>query len=881
MSDTPDRTFTVSADEAAPVAKRFEEGTTLGDFVVGRLLGEGGMGTVYEAYDPTLERTVAIKVLRNQGGDANASRRLLREAQAMARLAHPNVATIHEVGSADELVFLVMEHVDGETLGEWLRRGHPWKEIVEVISQAGRGLQAAHEVGLVHRDFKPGNVLIGGDGRVLVTDFGIAQGSCNPKPTRSGRAISGAQPSAGVSGTPGYMAPEQARGESVDARADQFAFGVTLRDALFGRDARDSSGERTQAATNSSTLPKALRPVIERMTDETPNARYADMEAALAALRQLTRPRHRVLLLAIALLAIGVGGGVAAILSRGPAPKSACEQSADLVDQTWNASTAKNIRVAFESTSRGHAGKTAERVSRLVDDFAASWRLGRKSACSADPASRTQRLRCLDLQLDEVRAQLAVWGRADDTVVDAAVRTASALPKTGQCTAPPPAPSKSARPLLEKVNRAKALQASGKLQDAQAIVDTLLDDSANFSDPSVAAAIYHVAADVAVLAGDAPTARERFAQAARYAATAGDDHQMADALLGQAMATVDNGRGRDALGIIDAAETLVLRAKLPDLDASISGARGAAFAAIGDGEAALPHLMRALELSRGAAEGDVGGGLDVAANLGRLSTAYIGLGRYQDSIDALVECVDIETRLLGPAHPDVASSYHDLAVSESRLDQHEQALAHYQLARDIFIETYGPRHVNVGLVQLSMGTLARLMGDAALARASYDGAEPILRERLGENHPHFAALYGGRAAIADEEDRCGDAIDDYTHALDVLVASEVHGQRLARAQTSLSICLMDVGRIDEGYQLLVKALDELNSPEIPAHVKATTNAAMAQAQWERGNVQKGREHAQRALDSLDAPGVVDESQWEPLRQHLREELKSHASAKNR
>ena len=215
-------------------------------FTVLRLLGEGGMGVVYSAYDEELDRRVAIKLVRDDGDDGSFGRsRILREAQAMAKVSHPNVVQVYEVGEFAGQVFVAMEFVKGVTLTDWLAEERPWQEIRDMFLQAGRGLAAAHAQGLVHRDFKPDNVLVGADGRARVLDFGLARREADPaarRPSDSLRArvdgggdvLSSKLTLAGtIMGTPAYMSPEQHRGDPADARTDQFSLCVALHEAIY------------------------------------------------------------------------------------------------------------------------------------------------------------------------------------------------------------------------------------------------------------------------------------------------------------------------------------------------------------------------------------------------------------------------------------------------------------------------------------------------------------------------------------------------------------------------------------------------------------------------------------------------------------------------
>jgi len=197
-----------------------------------RLVGRGGVGEVWAAHDPKLHREVAIKILRGDtyADDVDAAR-LLREAQAIATLSHPNVVAMYDGGTANGQVFLAMELIDGETLAVWRdRRPHPIEEVLRVFTLAGRGLAAAHRAGIVHRDFKPQNVMVARDGGVRVMDFGLAArvldaGADQPRLTRKGWVL----------GTPKYMSPEQLRGEPVGPRADLYGLGITVYEALTGR----------------------------------------------------------------------------------------------------------------------------------------------------------------------------------------------------------------------------------------------------------------------------------------------------------------------------------------------------------------------------------------------------------------------------------------------------------------------------------------------------------------------------------------------------------------------------------------------------------------------------------------------------------------------
>jgi len=290
---------------------RFEAGDPIGRFTVTRVLGEGGMGVVYGARDPELGRELAVKLLHQSldDEDERARARLLREARAMAQVAHPNLVTIYDVGRHEGRVFIAMELVPGQTLGEWRASGdRGWREIVGMYRAAGEGLLAAHEEGLVHRDFKPSNVLLSGKGRVQVLDFGLARaathagdaaptGTARPPTASTDEALSVDLTRTGaLVGTPAYMAPEQFKGEATDARTDQFSFCVALWEALFGR--RPFEGDspvalmfsviegRRRPPPERTEVPPEIVEALQTGLHSQPDRRFSGMRPLLDRLRE-------------------------------------------------------------------------------------------------------------------------------------------------------------------------------------------------------------------------------------------------------------------------------------------------------------------------------------------------------------------------------------------------------------------------------------------------------------------------------------------------------------------------------------------------------------------------------------------------------------------
>ena len=311
----------------------------IGRFTVVRELGAGGMGVVYVAYDEQLDRRVAVKLMRDAKASFEARARFEREAQAMARLTHPNVVTVHEVGTFEGQLFVAMEFVDGQDLRGWIGEHDPsWAELLALFLAAGEGLAAAHEAGIVHRDFKPDNVLVGEDGRVCVADFGLAAAlvaedldedddldgdtktDSGQLSSSSNRLSSSLTRTGSVMGTPAYMAPEQYRGLQTDARTDQFSFCVALWEGLYRKrpftghnlvalSAAVASGE-LEPPPREREVPPWVHAALVRGLSPKPDDRWPTMEALLAALANDPRARRRRIFnrVALGLVTLGILG---------------------------------------------------------------------------------------------------------------------------------------------------------------------------------------------------------------------------------------------------------------------------------------------------------------------------------------------------------------------------------------------------------------------------------------------------------------------------------------------------------------------------------------------------------------------------------------------
>ncbi len=364
--------FTATSPSPARRAGRdlevLSKGTAVGRYQVVSVAGAGGMGVIYRALDPTLNRTVALKLVRSDRVGAGAAERLLFEAKAMARIVHPEVLPVYDAGTFGSELFIAMEWVEGKTLRRALEGpARPWREIVALFARAGRGLAAAHRAGLVHRDFKPENVLVGDDGRLRVSDFGLAHD---------------VEQREGLAGTVGYIAPEVLRGESATAASDQFAFCVALRDALGGRG------------------PTSLTRCVQRGLEPSPAARHLSMEALVAELERHTRPRRAALAAAVAALLV-VPAAAWALLR--PSDAERCSRGAARVEEVWSANRKSALLAAAPEGERAKAA----RIAGVLDVFAARWAEAHRHACEATHVTKQQSELLLDLELACLQQRLA------------------------------------------------------------------------------------------------------------------------------------------------------------------------------------------------------------------------------------------------------------------------------------------------------------------------------------------------------------------------------------------------------------------------------------------------------------------------------------------
>ncbi len=428
--------------------------TRLGRYHVLERLGSGGMGVVFAAYDPDLDRKVAVKLLRVDRPGSDSQLRLLREAQALARLSHPNVVQVHDAGTLGDQVFVAMEFVRGHDLRAWLTGPpRPQADILRMFVAAGHGLAAAHDAGLVHRDFKPENVLVGADGRARVADFGLARHGpdadpeahpdADARPPQTALDVSLTATGA-VLGTPAYMSPEQHLGQPADARSDQFAFCVALWEALYDRrpfvggtyvELRTSVLAGTLVPPPAGTrVPRRLGELLRRGLATEPGQRHASMHALLEALvRDPARARRR--WLAGAVLSTMALGTAFAFADWRASAANVCSGGADELASTWNDERRAALSVALAAAPDPDL---AALTTAGLDRYTAEWIAAHRDACVDHHRSEQTdalfdaRMRCLGRRRGALASALTVLTSPAATPPDAA-QVVAKLPRIATC----------------------------------------------------------------------------------------------------------------------------------------------------------------------------------------------------------------------------------------------------------------------------------------------------------------------------------------------------------------------------------------------------------------------------------------------------------------
>jgi tetratricopeptide (TPR) repeat protein len=825
-------------------------GATFGRYVIIERIGAGGMGVVWKAYDPELDRRVALKLVRlDRGRDVGSDdptradeprERLLREAQAMAKLAHPNVIAVHDVGTLGDEVYVAMELVDGPNLAAWLRgRRRPWREILHAFVQAGRGLAAAHAANLVHRDFKPDNVLVGGDGRVRVTDFGLSRALDQPeRPTgaspASDRLFDSLTTTGAVVGTPAFMSPEQHLGRATDPRSDQFSFCVALYEALAGQRpfAAANIHELTRAVVAGAIrepppgrMPRFVRRALVRGLAPRPDDRFPSMDALLAALGRDPRPLRRGVVAGVAVAAVAC----AAIVLARRAPECA---SAGRLAGVWDAERRQAVHKAFAATGAGFAEDAWRSAAATIDAYADALAAMHHEACEATRVRGEQSAELLDLRMDclagrvdDLGALVTLFSRPDRGIVERAPTAAAGLRDLAECADkkqllgrahPPRDPAWRARAdeLRRGVAEVHALKLLGRFTDGLARAEALAAPAAALGDRSLEAGALTALGDLQSRAGDPVRAEATLADAVRAALAGSDARAAAEADIQLAvvvgMELRQTARGLEALKT--AAALVESMGGDPLFAAKLAGAEGQILIDAGRAKEALPSLERARALFEELRGPD---DIDVATAWNDVGGAYRMLGRFPDALAAHARALAIRERALGPGHPFVATSLTNIGNVYFVEGRYADAQPYFERSLAIWETMLGPDHPRVAEGLVSLAENFDSLGRADEALAALRRAQAIQERALAPDDPevgrtlnalgdverrlgqHERALAAYRGALAIKEKRLGPehasvAISVYSVA-DALLALDRNAEALAGFQRALAIDTKVVG----------------------------------------------------------------------------------------
>jgi len=727
-----------------------EPPTNLGRYVRLDTLGAGGMGAVYSAWDRELQRRVALKILHTDDRE-----RFLREAQALARLKHPNVVVVHDVGSTDGLDYIAMELVEGSSLRVWASQPHTWREVLAIYLQAGRGLVAAHAADLVHRDFKPDNVLIGNDGSVRVADFGLARATTEgPEQTM---AVTGAPLLEGsltrtgaLVGTPRYMAPEQREGRSPDPHMDQYSFAVSMWESLFGRVPGELAPAK-QAATGR--VPSWLRAALERACAPKPQDRFPSVAALLEAIDRDTPRTRRMVLGAAAIVVAGVAGGLVWYHQTGAA---VCTGAEARLTGVWDPAVRKTVEAAFRATGSSHAAETFARVAVALDERARGWIAMRTEACEATAVRHEQsdtlldlRVQCLDRRLVQVHALVDLFAHADRALVDNAVPAAYKVGELASCAdaralldaTPPPADAATrarVAALRDRIAEANALDSAARYVDAERAYAAIVTDARALDYPPVLGEALMAMVTPQMNLYEDRAAKVALDEAMPLFARANDDRLLALAWI-RLINVVGVGLSRpgDAVAMRQAAELAVVRAG-DDLRqrALLEHNLGSVLKIQGKYEEALALHQAALELLQQRLGPD---DPELLITRNSIGVVLMLLGRYPEALRTYRETLALSRRIMGPEHPWVAGILINIGNVHLRTGDYGEAIRVLETALAIQEKTIGPEHPDTAETLGSLGDARRALGDRAHAVADLERARVICEKKLPADHLHLAS----------------------------------------------------------------------------------------------------------------------------------------------
>ncbi len=868
----------------------------IGRFTVLSSLGRGGMGVVYACYDDLLDRKVAVKVLHGELTREHADARLQREAQALARLSHPNVVAVHDVGMVGERVYLAMEFVDGQTFGAWLEATRPgWREVLRVVLAAGDGLAAAHDKGLIHRDIKPDNIMIGADGRVRVMDFGLAHGgggeatgsrpSLSKGVTHGHDAVSAELTRTGaLMGTPAYMSSEQFLGAPTDARSDQFSLCATAWEALYGQApfagetlvplaANVTSGNLTPAPAGSK-VPAWLRRVLERGLRPRVEDRYCDTRALLQALR--ADPTRRRWIAGVAtgsvVAVLAAWGAVAAVEQRAAAT---CEAEGAAIDDDWNDEARVALERSFLATGKPHAASTLAHTLPWFDRWTAGWREAAVTGCRAYEVDRRWdddlRVRALDCLAEARENFTALVRELADTNADGLMRATSAaagLASVEACARPEtlrerpmmrPEQHEAVVAVRAQLARVASLEAAGRYTEGLPLAEAArVAARATGWAPMLAQAEVRLAT-LAERKGDYAAA-ERGLLRALAAAREASSPLLALTGAIDLVYVVGYRASRPAEGKVWAESSQLQLALLPGehplAEADLRNNLGGVLYVTGDYAGAARMYGEALALREGA----LGPGHPrVSDSLNNLAGVRYALGEYEESTRLYNRALVLQDQAFGPDHPQVATTLSNLALVHESTGAYAEAIRLLKRAIEIKESALGADHPQLANGLSNLALVHQATGDQVEAGRLFLRALALQERALGRDHPQVADSLANlgtvRFATGDHEE----AIRLFERSLEIYGKLDKDHPMMANGLANLAEVHYSREQYDDALRVYTRALaivegslgaDHPGTGHV-LHGLGATHAAM-------GNADTAVPILERALAIREASGVQPE-----------------------
>ncbi len=855
--DTVDDTLSAEAEHAAPTDWMPAPGETLGRYVLGPSLGSGGMGVVVAAYDPKLDRKVALKLLKP--GRGHGSLRMSREGRALAQLEHPAVIDVFEVGVARGIQFIAMEYAQGRTLQRWLLDERPsWHPVVEVFVQAGRGLAAAHAVGLVHRDFKPSNVIMGTDGRVRVVDFGLATHDPHPRlaaiPAPTFRSFADTElpltRTGAIVGTPAYMAPEQHLRQPVDARTDQYSFCVALFEALYGErpfrgDARrmleHKLAGKVEYPAERPAVPSHVRKAVLRGLAPSGRDRWPTLGELFAALKQ---PRERPRWLMVSGVVAAASG--VAMLGGSGAEASKCRAGDARGAEVWNSTRAQQVRASFLATGVENADIAATRVDDQLSAYTLAWSGAYDEACRAHAAGvytdseLDRRIQCLRGALAEVSSVAELFEQPDAETVRDAPLSVTKLQPLVECTDPRSLPSgvsgaagtrarARADEVREALARVRMQEAAGRWGDALTLARDVAARAEAVDDVGLRIEAKYWVGGLLSRTGQPAAAFEVLSEASYEAISHGDDRLVARIaghltyVVGYQLAEPQEGLrwARVALAAAD-------RSQLgPRERAKILANVAAASTARGDYAAAVDSYKTVLTLL-----GDVHppDHPEVAAAWNNLGGLYAMVSELERAEHALSRALEVWESRLGGHHPMLAMSLLGLSAVYERQRRYDEALTTIDRALKIRLLHLDERTAGVATLYDNRASLLLYMGRLDEAEFEARRALEIRRDVLPSPHPHLASSSTNLGMILEKQGAYEDARDISAEAIEMWGAVVGPGHpNSAYPLTALGIATLELGQPTDAIVPLREAVEIRRTHGAEPHVLARSELALGRA----------------------------------------------------